>query len=142
MPFSQSDSLRLRYCEVTGDTKSCNDCCESIPPSSGGTNSNFSPVVFTRVERLFRSTRNKYTPCQGYSHRLLIHKVELNDKITILAVESFDRFDDQSQNFTANNFILADLQCKSANQQMFSLPTYFVVTTRQSFVPCGTFSIT
>ena len=79
MPFSQSDSLRLRYCEVTGDTKSCNDCCESIPPSSGGTNSNFSPVVFTRVERLFRSTRNKYTSCQGLESQ--IHNVELKDKI-------------------------------------------------------------
>ena len=56
---SLSDSLRLRYSLVTGDTKSCNDWCESIPPSSGGVNCNFSPVVFTRVQRFFRRPNNQ-----------------------------------------------------------------------------------
>jgi len=57
--FSLSDSLRLRYCVVTGDTKSCNVWFESMPPSRGGTISNFSPVVFTRVQKFFKSSRNK-----------------------------------------------------------------------------------
>ena len=52
------DSLRLRYSLVTGDTKSCNEWCESIPPSSGGVNCNFSPVVFTTVQRCFRRPKN------------------------------------------------------------------------------------